>query len=503
MELIIEESPQAPLPHKQFANTSLCCGWYKVPRASLTAEQLATHTKRLTFVPKCTSMVGCVEDAEPIEAFSLSARDLCVPRGYGFEHFGSPACGLVKGAAREHLQFEGELRVQQQQPAAVQAALASFDRCNGAVILLPCGFGKTTTALYIASVIKGKTIILVHKSVLLTQWEERIRQFIPSARVGVLRGDRAEAGDDVDIVIAMLQTVYKRRDNYTGGELHDYKLAIVDEAHRMPAHTFHKAASAVQARFTLGLTATPDRRDGLTDLLYASMGPIAFQLVRPPQDHLMVCNKRLPCGPDVYERQLYGKQQTVNFSRLVTDLAKDTLRTDTIVDDLANLMLSDRYVILLSDRTALLKTVREKLLTRQVPNLENDPHGGVQVIIGATKQSARENALQARCVLSTFSLAAEGLDQARLDTLVLATPKGDVVQAVGRIMREHPGKCPPLVLNYCESVSSGLLMGLYKKRQRTLGQHGFTEIPNLSAAAEWGKQDVSEEELSEDGAVLK
>ena len=57
-------------------------------------------------------------------------------------------------------------------------------------------------------------------------------------------------------------------------------------------------------------------------------------------------------------------------------------------------------------------------------------------------------------------------------------------------------------------VSSGLLMGLYKKRQRTLGQHGFTEIPNLSAAAVWGKQDVSEEELSEeelseDGAVLK
>ena len=467
-------------PSQQMINARLVKGTYRVPTAHMTESEIQRHIDKMTFVPKSQTM-GMEHENEPVTAAIVEGNELVVPRAYGFSTFGPPAVGWATDdfdtTPRPTLEFNGTLRAEQQQPEASDKVVNQLMRKGGAVLILPCGYGKTTVALNIASRMRGRVLILVHKSVLLTQWEERIAQFLPSAKVGILRSDRIEADESRDIVIGMLQSVYQRGSEYQH-VLVGFNLLVVDEAHRVPAATFFSAVKSVSARFTLGLTATPDRKDGMTGLLYAALGDVAFQIQREPSSQAYACIKQISCSPDIREKPLYGKQ-TINFSKLITDLSKDKLRTQSIVDDIATVLCRPRYVIVLADRTALLKDIQTRLMQMDIPCLRDDHHGGARVIIGSTKASERDDALSARVVLSTFSLAAEGLDRARLDTLVLATPKGDIVQSVGRILRKHPDKQPPLVLDYIDSVNSGVLTGLRRKRENILKQHGFTIVNNL------------------------
>ena len=177
------------------------------------------------------------------------------------------------------LDFVGVLREAQHQPEAVERTVAKLEAEGGGVLVLPCGFGKTTVALKISSRLGGRVLILVHKSVLLTQWRERIEQFLPGATVGVLQGAKMEADESRDIVIGMLQSVHQRGAEYKD-MLVGFNLLIVDEAHRVPAATFFAAVSSVSARYTLGLTAPRRRRAHET--LYAALGNVAFQVERPP-----------------------------------------------------------------------------------------------------------------------------------------------------------------------------------------------------------------------------
>jgi superfamily II DNA or RNA helicase len=414
------------------------------------------HLHRLTFKLKPTAHQ---ESPQVVCAARVEGDTLVVPRAYGLAQFGLPEGWPppVHPPPRTH---HIRLRAQQQQPEASEAVLSTLRSKYGAVLVLPCGFGKTTVGLHVACSLGGRCIVLVHKSVLLTQWVERVQQFVPEARVGVLRGESTDV-TGCDVVIAMMQSVYRRADVY---DLTGFNLLIVDEAHRAPASTFCAAVQAVEARYTLGLTATPDRADGLTGLMYSLLGPVAFRVTRPPINEATARVSTLPCSPSVCEKRLWGKD-VVNSSKLVTDLARDEQRTRCILYDVAELAeQTERHIIVLGDRIDMLKRLGDGLTAREID---------VSLIVGATKQKDREAGLRARVVLSTFSLAAEGLDCAWLDTLVLATPKGDITQAVGRILREHPTKQTPLVLDYKESVDSGMLMGLARKRKSTLQAHGF------------------------------
>ena len=76
-------------------------------------------------------------------------------------------------------------------------------------------------------------------------------------------------------------------------------------------------------------------------------------------------------------------------------------------------------------------------------------------------------------ILATFQMAQEGLDIPELDTLFLTTPKGDIVQAVGRILREHDGKKAPMVLDILDN-DIPLCANLAKKRAKQYREMGCT-----------------------------
>lgn len=448
-------------------------GIYHIPIKSIGLGVAQKHVDALTFIPKGNHDFG--QPQPPVVAATIEDNILSVPKYYGIIHFGPPENGNASICTREDMQFSGKLRQGGCQVDAADSILAALKDSTrgGATLVLPCGFGKTVVSLFIASQLSMKTLVLCHKSCLVEQWKERIHQYIPSAKVGIIQGGRAEASDEYAIVIGMLQSVYSHE--YPVGTLSGFGTLIVDEAHHVPAATFLTAVSKVETQSTLALTATPDRKDGLTGLLYASMGNVEFKVERPPMEGSVEIRK-LPCKPTVREKRLRGADTPVNLSKLITDLASDEKRTNHIVRDILNLLdqtAPERYIIVLSDRTAQLKSIQQQLLESKHSAILADEHGGARLLIGATKAKDRETALKARVVLTTYPFSQEGVDQPRLDTLVTATPKGDTVQAIGRILRQHPDKAQPLILDYTESVESGVLHGLFAKRRRIYNDHGF------------------------------
>lgn len=267
---------------KQVQGACLRGGIYRVPLQFVSDP--AAHIEALTITPINVTSLASKDKALPVVAARAEDGHLHVPRGYGLRHFGPVE--TEPHFPSDRMSFDGTLRQEKQQPEAVDAALAALldSPEQGGVICLPCGYGKTTVSLHVASRIGGRVLVLVHKSVLLTQWQERIAQFLPEARVGIIRGPRAEGDpDSVDIVIGMLQSIYSH-DDY-GDALRGFSLCIVDEAHHVPAATFLTALGKVSSRHVLGLSATPHRRDGLTELLFHSIGQICFKIDRKPSEH--------------------------------------------------------------------------------------------------------------------------------------------------------------------------------------------------------------------------
>ena len=160
------------------------------------------------------------------------------------------------------IKFSSELR--DKQKPVVKKFIKEAKEKGGGIISVPCGFGKTVLSLYLISKLKKKTIVIVHKEFLMNQWEERIQYFLPDAKIGKLQGDVIKI-KDCDIVLGMLQSISMR--DYDLELFSDFGFVIYDECHHLGAEVFSKSLSKVTCKYTLGLSATPDRSDGLTKCL--------------------------------------------------------------------------------------------------------------------------------------------------------------------------------------------------------------------------------------------
>ena len=101
--------------------------------------------------------------------------------------------------------------------------------------MVPCGYGKTVIGLYLASKLGVKTLVVVHKEFLVNQWKERIKQFLPYARIGKIQGSKIFV-EGYDIVIGMLQSISMKE--YPESTFKDFGFVIYDECHHLGAETF-------------------------------------------------------------------------------------------------------------------------------------------------------------------------------------------------------------------------------------------------------------------------
>lgn len=320
-------------------------------------------------------------------------------------------------------EFVGTLREDLEQPAAVEATLESLRTKGGAVLSLAVGHGKTCCGLYIACALRAKTVIVVHKTFLAEQWADRIRQFVPTATISFVRGATCDTSGD--FVIAMIQTLLSR--SYPPSTFDPFSLMIFDEAHHVAAKVFSQVMFSLNTPYTLGLTATPTRKDGLERLLHLYLGPLSYTKTLHAQSTVTVHIHKYTC--DAYAMPPPNNARgDVDYVKLMTLIAKNAARTSRIADLIAT-DLADRHVLVLSHRRAHLEALLADLQTRGVD---------AALYVGGIKDVP-----SSAVILSTYAYVSEGFDEPRLDALVLTTPASDVAQTVGRILRGNdPSKTP-------------------------------------------------------------
>ena len=409
---------------------------YSVPLRALSVKEVERHKRALTMVPADNGFTG--QGPLSFDAFFVDDARLHVPRFYGFEAWGAPEESVLRDGIPLTAPFHGTLNPVQQEAVGVTITQLQSSP-HGALLVLPCGYGKTVCALYIAHALGRRTLVLVHKAFLVSQWHDRTRAFLPRASIGKIQQNIVDA--DADIVVGMVQSISKR--DYPAAILEQFGTIIIDEAHHMSAPVFSKALHRLPSKHILGLSATPDRKDGLTRLLYHSMGSISHRIERKPEHTMVSCM--------LYEggkrKEITYKDGRVSLPLMLNALVTDPVRNDLIATHIVRYLSHDRYVIVLTDRLTQLKALMSLLIEKGV-----DAHD-ISFYIGSTPADQRERASQRKCILSTYSMAKEGLDIPRLDTLIMATPKGDIVQASGRVQRKHSEKRIPLIVDVVDTFS--------------------------------------------------
>lgn len=383
--------------------------------------------------------------------FRKSKSGICVPRFYAEEKFGKPLEDTRPPPTRVNITFSGKLRNETHQIEAHAKAIAA----GSGVLSLDTGFGKTITALAIASTLGYRTMIVVHKEFLANQWRARITQFCPGATIGLVQQNKKDI--ECDFVIAMLQSLSLKE--YTFNDFDSIGTLIVDEAHHICAKVFSQSLFKLCPKHTFGLSATPTRKDGLSKVLYWFLGPTFFSAFRENQAQVKVFPIKYDC-PAYREAPPCMRNGKLSLVQIITDLVESKERNKMIIDLIRKIITEDRHLLVLSDRR-----LHCEYLHAHFP----DNSG---LYMGGMKQDKLDASSKKKIIFGTFSQAQEGLDIPSLDTVILATPKSDIKQSVGRILRETPGKQnTPHIYDICDNWS--ILHAMYYKRSKVYREGGF------------------------------
>ncbi len=300
---------------------------------------------------------------------------------------------------------------------------------------------NTVMGLGLWTAMKRTAVVTVGQKFLVDQWKKRIEQFVPGARVGIIQQNKCQFGDDYDISIAMMQSLVARKDSYPEELWDAFGLVISDETHRVGAKSWANVVPMFNARYRLGLTATPRRKDGCDKVFFWHIGKILY---KSKTKRMTPKVRRIFTGFEFYvngnfDPNEHSKELQMKF------LCANYGRNKLIVDELNKAVRAGRKVIVLSERRKHLEKLRA-LFGEVKPE-----HCTVDFYVGGRKQSELDIAEKASVLFCTYQMTKEALDIPALDTAFLTTPYSDVEQAVGRIMREHDDKKDPVVVDFIDS----------------------------------------------------
>ena len=352
--------------------------------------------------------------------------------------------------------FSGRLK-----PFQHTAVKQMLDRDFG-TLTAPTGSGKTVMALYLIAQRRQPALIVVHTKDLARQWVDRISQFlsIEPGKIGLIGGGRNTIGKN--ITVALVQSLYKR----AGSVAKRTGYLIVDECHRCPSRTFTVAVTAFDSKYMTGLSATPFRRDRLSQLIFWHLGDV----------HHQVDKKRLVRSGDVLTAKVIVRETAFKpyydpvqeYSKMLSELTADDDRNRLIAADVAReaVRFSNMSCLVLSDRKKHCETLQAllrykfdtpaELLTGDIPADQR------RTIVTAL------SAGQVRVVVATGQLIGEGFDCKALSTLFLATPvrfSGRVIQYLGRVLRPAPGKNRARVFDYVDVHVAPLVKAAHARQR--------------------------------------
>lgn len=458
------------LKKNKLLNSYLGNKGYSIYKVCLTNEIISYIKKELTVKPFTQNSIV---ETVPFPVYQESDKKIYVPRFWGLKIFGQPNQVKITQGKSINIEFKGQLRKEPvNQEEIVDAYLNSlktqesnYSSGGSCLIELKCGGGKTILALNILSKLKKKTIIFVQKTFLKNQWIERIEEFLPDAKVGTIQGQIIDI-EDKDIVIAMVQSISMK--SYPESLFDEFGFTIFDEVHHMSSEVFCNCLKKCNTFNSLGLSGTMNRKDGLTFVFKMYLGEICFKtkedngennvLVKAIDYHVL--------GDDEYNEVERDFRGNVKYTTLVSKVAKYEYRADFVLNVMINeIKINPKQQIILLSQTKNLLNYLYKLITSK--NVTS-----VGYYIGGMKEKDLKESESKQIILATFAMAAEALDIKSLTTLVLATPKSDIVQAVGRIMRAEHSQ--PLIIDIIDQHDT--LLNQFNKRRSFYNEKNYKII---------------------------
>lgn len=425
---------------------------YNIAKSAVSDAELTSIKNELSVVPHLGGHMQAPQNQQPNKLFMESATRLYVPKSYGLKRWGPPEQNKLPPGQEVILTFAGSLRPEQEPAVSALLAACRCPRTMGGILNVFCGGGKTTMALYAATQLAKKTLIVVHKDFLLEQWTERIRQFIPEARIGIIKAKILDH-DDKDIVIASLQSLSMKE--YDPAIFSNFGTVIVDEVHHTSAEVFSKALRKLTFTYTIGLSATIQRKDGLSKVFLWYLGPVAFKAAKRKDEIDINIVSYYDPNPAYSDVPTMAHGTKLNTARMINNICGHAPRNALIMDLIHDLLRKEptRRILVLSDRRAHLQTLYGMVA----------PDTTKGIYLGGMKPETLNQ--QRQIMFATYAIASEGYDQPGLDTLVLASPRSDVTQSVGRILRDKPcdRRNVPLVVDVVDTFSLFINQG--NKRQ--------------------------------------
>jgi hypothetical protein len=418
---------------------------YTIPKVALDTADYEFLKKELYMTPFVMGSFAATE----ISSFPMyreNAAKMYIPRFYGVDRYGLPDRSELAEGENIDIDFVKELRPYQMKiidvylnhvqaaaqaaaGAAAQAAAQATAAGGGGILEVPCGKGKTVMALSIISKLRKKTLILVHKEFLMNQWIERITEFMPSARVGKIQGPVFDVAGN-DIVIGMIQTMHSR--DFEASAFEPFGLTVIDEVHRIGSEEFSKTLFKVVTPYMLGISATVERKDRLTKILYMNIGPKIYSEERTDEDVVNVRAITYKTNDSEFNTTEYDFRGSPKYSTMISKLCAFGPRSDFIVRVIADLQTEHphKQIMVLAHNRDLLTYLYDSI-RHKISNADET----VGYYVGGMKEKDLKVTEGRRIVLATYAMAAEALDIKTLSTLIMATPKTDIEQSVGRILR--------------------------------------------------------------------
>lgn len=402
---------------------------FRIKKDSLPKDEIDRIKEELTVTPIVLSDYTNTPESFPV--YRQSTTHIYLPKFYAFGKSFVPTKSIEREGEPIDVSFCGKLRENQIEP--MQKTLENIQKNDSTILCVGCGFGKTTLALYIVSQIAKKTLIVVHKEFLMNQWIERIQQFLPNTRIGIVRQNVVDL-ENKDIVVCMLQSLTIR--GYPPNTFDSIGQVVIDECHHICTKTFSKAFYSIGAKKFLGLSATPYRKDGLTKVLNWFLGDI-LHFTSVQEDIATPIVKIVRAKYETQPLVEYNYRGKVNLPNLITKISQDPTRNQQIVGEIKTLLGEGRKILVLTER-------RQQCLVLQ-RELGVLTHHSTGLYIGGMKEKDLAESNKKDVIFATYNMAAEGYDCSTLDTLVMATGRSDIEQSVGRILRKKNKNVPKIV----------------------------------------------------------
>jgi superfamily II DNA or RNA helicase len=463
---------------------------YAVKKSFLTEIQIQGLRSELTVAPKVLDKFQ--KDIQNFPIYAESKTRFYVPRHWGIKKYGQPEANIVSEGLElpETISFNTKFPPHDFQKEIIDTFI---QKDGNGLICVPCGYGKTFMALNIAVRLHRRFLIVVDKEFLMNQWKSEIENFIVGARVGILQANKVQIDSEkYDVTICMIQTICRRE--FPEGFFDQYGFTIFDECHHLGAAYFCQALKKIQTKYMLGLSATPDREDGLSLVFEYHLGePVYKNTKRAPDKEAIVkavwFHSEDPTYKDV-PVNWRGEPITAKLLNQVAEFEPRNKKIMELIDEYAKD--PNRFILILSDRISQLEWF-EKALNEWPTKYV---HG---YYIGGMKQAKLDdNADKCQILLATYQMASEAFSVKKLNTVILSTPRKNVEQSTGRIFRQRidERKVAPHIVDIIDSHDC-------HKRRWFVRQKFYKECEYTFQHIDKPKRVVEKTDANEHGSLFK